>query len=146
MQYVFYLNNHRRFDMSALGFQHSLGIHQQALLTRAERSEILANNLANSDTPGFKSRDMDFQAVLRGEQKKHHSLGVNQTHDGHLPGVGFTDFDLMYRTPTQPSLDGNTVDDNLENSEFTKNAMAYNASFEFINSRFKGLTSAIRGD
>jgi len=132
--------------MSALGFQNSLGIHQHALLTRAERSEILANNLANSDTPGFKSRDMDFQAVLRGEVQKHQSLAVNQTHDGHLPGVGFADFDLLYRTPTQPAIDGNTVDDNLENSEFTKNAMAYNASFEFLNGRFKGLTNAIRGE
>ena len=132
--------------MSALGFQNSLGIHPTALLTRAERSEIIANNLANSDTPGFIARDMDFQAVLKGETSKHQSMAVDKTDSQHFSGVGFVDFDLKYRTPFQPAIDGNTVDDNYEHGEFTKNSMAYNASFEFLNSRFKGLTSAIRGE
>ena len=132
--------------MSALGFKNSLGIHPTALLTRAERSEILANNLANSDTPGFKARDMDFKAVLQGETSKRSSLPLEKTDSRHLSGVGFTDYDLLYRHPLQPAIDGNTVDDNYENSEFTKNAMAYNASFEFLNKKFKGLTSALKGE
>ena len=132
--------------MSALGFNNSLGIHPTALLTRAERSEILANNLANSDTPGFKARDMDFKAVLQGQTSQRSSVAVSKTDNRHLSGVGFTDYDLMYRHPNQPAIDGNTVDDNYEHSEFTKNSMAYNASFEFLNKKFKGLTAAIKGE
>jgi flagellar basal-body rod protein FlgB len=51
----------------------------------------------------------------------------------------------MYRHPLQPSIDGNTVDPNVENAEFTKNAMSYNASFDFLNRKFRGLTNALRG-
>ncbi|HIP53512.1 MAG TPA: flagellar basal body rod protein FlgB, partial [Chromatiales bacterium] len=40
------------------------GVHPQALLLRAKRAEVLSNNLANADTPGFKARDFDFEAVL----------------------------------------------------------------------------------
>lgn len=132
--------------MSALGFQNSLGIHQQALLVRAQRTEVLANNLANSDTPGFKARDIDFEAILRGEASKQASLPVKRTNGFHLAGRGSMDQDLLYRTPYQPAIDGNTVDDNVEHAEFTKNAMSYNATFEFLNSRFTGLRSALRGD
>lgn len=132
--------------MSALGFQNSLGVHPTALLTRAHRSEVLANNLANSDTPDFKSRDIDFKAIIAGEAKKHSSLAVERTNSGHIKGRGHNGYDLLYRQPYQPAIDGNTVDDNTENSLFTENAMDYSASFEFLNSKFKGLTGAIRGE
>ena len=131
--------------MSVISFSNALRIHPEALLTRAERSEVIANNLANSDTPGFKARDFDFQAVLSGEVKKTQSMNVDRTDDGHLTGRVRLSFDLAYRTPLQPSIDGNTVDDNTEHAEFTKNAMAYNASFEFLNGKFKGLSRAIKG-
>jgi len=132
--------------MSAISFSNALKIHPTALLTRADRSEVLANNLANSDTPGFKARDIDFKAVLDGEYKKTMSIGVEKTNSRHLSGRVTGDDQLLFRTPHQPSIDGNTVDDNVENAEFTKNAMAYNASFEFLNKKFKGLTGAIRGE
>ncbi|AJQ96783.1 flagellar basal body rod protein FlgB [Gynuella sunshinyii] len=132
--------------MSAISFQNALSIHPQALLVRAGRSEVLANNLANADTPGFKARDFDFQAVLNGEVEKQRSLEMNTTNNRHIGGRVQEDYDLQYRWPTQPSIDGNTVDDNVENAEFTKNAMAFNASFEFLNRKFNGLTNAIRGE
>lgn len=132
--------------MSALGFDNSLGIHPTALTTRAERSEVLANNLSNSDTPGFKARDFDFQAILRGEQEQRKSVGVNRTNERHLAGRATTESTLDYRVPHQPAIDGNTVDPHYEHSEFTKNALDYNASFEFLNSKFNGLTNALRGE
>jgi len=132
--------------MSALGFQNSLGVHPNALLTRAHRSEVLANNLANSDTPDFKARDIDFKAIISGEVKKHSSLKIERTNDNHIKGRGSNGYDLLYRSPYQPAIDGNTVDGNIENSKFTENAMDYSASFEFLNSKFKSLTGAIRGD
>lgn len=132
--------------MSALGFENSLGIHDNALLVRSDRSSILANNLANADTPGFKARDLDFNAILRGEVERQSSLSMDKTNDRHIPGRESEGWDILYRHPHQPSIDGNTVEENVENKEFTENAMAYNASFEFLNGKFKGLTGAIRGE
>lgn len=132
--------------MSALGFNNSLGIHDNALLVRAKRSEVLANNLANADTPNFKARDIDFQAMLRGEVSRQQSMSIARTNERHIPSRVQQSEEMMYRNPMQPSIDGNTVDANVENAEFTKNAMGYNASFDFLNRKFRGLTSALRGD
>jgi flagellar basal-body rod protein FlgB len=132
--------------MSALGFQNSLGIHDDALMLRSERSSILANNLANADTPGYKARDIDFNAILSGEVSKQSRLSTERTNDRHIATRPEGSWDMLYRNPTQPSIDGNTVDENIENTQFTENAMDYNASFQFLNGKFKGLMNAIRGE
>jgi len=129
--------------MSALGFDNSLGIHEHTLQLRASRAEVLANNLANSDTPNFKARDFDFNAVLEGESKR--SLAMNVTNDSHQRGTVKTETELQYRNPYQPAIDGNTVDSQMEQSFYTENALRYNASFQFLTGRFKGLTGAIKG-
>lgn len=131
--------------MARIGFESGLGIHDDALLVRAQRSEVLANNLANADTPGFKARDFDFKAALNGELEKVKSLPVERTNNAHIRGRGNVDWEMMYRWPSQPSIDGNTVDVNIENAQFTRNSLDYNASFEFLNSKFKGLSRAIKG-
>ncbi|MBU2862924.1 flagellar basal body rod protein FlgB [Reinekea marina] len=132
--------------MSALGFNNSLGIHDNALLIRSERSSILANNLANADTPGYKARDIDFKAILAGEVKQTSSLKVAKTDSAHIQGRESDGWEKLYRNPLQPSIDGNTVEEHVENTEFTGNAMQYNSSFEFLNRKFTGLTGAIRGE
>ncbi len=132
--------------MSALSFTHSLGIHDDALLLRSERSSILANNLANADTPGYKARDIDFNSILSGEVSRQASMSAVKTDSRHMSGSNDDGWEMLYRNSLQPSIDGNTVDENVENSEFTTNAMAYNASFEFLNGKFKGLSKAIRGE
>jgi flagellar basal-body rod protein FlgB len=127
--------------MSALGFKNSLGIYPQALQLRAARAEVLANNLANSDTPNFKARDFNFQAMLDTESQR--SLKMNVTDTSHQRGTVNTDTDLLFRNPYQPSIDGNTVDSQMEQSFYTENALRYNSSFEFLNSSFKGLKNAL---
>lgn len=129
--------------MSALGFDNSLGIHEHTLQLRASRAEVLANNLANSDTPNFKARDFDFNTVLEGESKR--SLAMNVTDVSHQRGTVKTDTELQYRNPYQPAIDGNTVDSQMEQSFYTENALRYNASFQFLTGRFKGLSGAIKG-
>lgn len=128
--------------MSALGFKNSLGIHPQTMQLRASRAEILANNLANADTPNFKARDIDFNAVLEGESRR--SLEMKTTNASHLEGNINTETDLLFRNPYQPAIDGNTVDSQMEQSFYTENALRYNASFEFLSSKFKGLKNAIK--
>ena len=58
----------------------------------------------------------------------------------------FSDDELLYRTPAQPSLDGNTVDEQLENAAFARNALEHQASFQFLNGKFTGLIKALRGE
>lgn len=131
--------------MGSISFNNALGLHDNALLIRAKRAEVLANNLANADTPGFKSRDFNFKAMLEGEKSKS-SLQMSVTSSGHQQGQSSMNEDLMFRNPSQPSIDGNTVDTQIEQSIFTRNSMNYNSSFEFLNGKFKGLKSAIRGE
>lgn len=132
----------------AISFSNALGIHEKALNVRVQRAEILANNLANADTPGFKARDIDFKAALGAAQSGSGELPMAQTRAGHMdPGAAMTErAALMYRTPYQPSIDGNTVDAQQEQSRFMRNAMDYQASFQFLNSKFTGLTKAITGE
>ncbi|MGB1090821.1 MAG: flagellar basal body rod protein FlgB [Oceanobacter sp.] len=140
--------------MAAINFDNALGYHPEAMQLRAKRAEVLANNLANSDTPGFKARDFDFKAALDQavEQRKSRngiqsdSLVVEKTNAGHIPGRGRIEEDLLFRNPSQPSIDGNTVDSQIEQALYARNSLDYNASFEFLSAKFKGLKGAVRGE
>lgn len=124
----------------------AFGIHEQALKIRARRAEILASNMANADTPGYKARDIDFQKMLRQEMVQ--PVKLKTTHAGHLSltSNGISEGDMRYRIPQAPSLDGNTVDDQLEKTEYSRNAMEYQASLRFLNGKISGLKRAIRGE
>ena len=132
----------------AINFDNALGIHEQALLLRNKRTEILANNLVNADTPGFKARDINFESELARVVESRQMPRINTSHSKHLGGAApVTDrVTLSYRIPAQDTLDGNTVDEQLENAAFARNAVAHQASFEFLNGKVKGLMKAIRGE
>jgi flagellar basal-body rod protein FlgB len=128
-------------------------LHQAALSMRGYRSQVLASNIANADTPGYQARDVDFKTALveaaggRSEQQ----VTLVKTSPLHMPvgglqsGAGAVQAPLVYRDVTQASIDNNTVDVNIERAQFSDNAMRYEASLTFINSRIKGLLSAIQG-
>lgn len=122
------------------------GIHMQALRVRAERAGILARNMANADTPGYKARDIRFADLIAREATA--GTHLRTTHAGHLPAGGDSKFrgELAYRVPQQPSVDGNTVDMQTERAEFMRNALMYQTSLQFLNGRIKGLMTAIRGE
>ncbi|KEF32599.1 Flagellar basal-body rod protein FlgB [Marinobacter nitratireducens] len=131
----------------AISFDKALGIHQYALEARVKRAEVLANNLANADTPGFKARDVDFQSMMARAQQDLSGFEMERTHASHMDTSNAgEDADLLYRVPHQPSVDGNTVDAQQEQTRFMRNAMDYQASFQFLNSKFGGLTKALKGE
>lgn len=134
----------------SISFDKALGIHEQALGFRAQRAEVLANNIANADTPNYKARDLDFSAVLaaQSDKTKNGTFALNTTNSRHIEaeGLGGTDGTLLYRTPSQPSLDQNTVDAQVEQSNYAQNAVGFQASFTLLNNKFKGLVSALRGE
>lgn len=131
-----------------INFDSVFGIHEKAMLLRAERAGILANNLANADTPNFKARDINFKAELNRADQALQASKLKRTHARHLSaaGAGFSSAEKLYRVPLQPSIDGNTVDSQVEQAAFAKNAMAYQASLRFMSGRVKGMLAAIRGE
>lgn len=129
----------------SINFKNALGLHAEALQVRSKRTEILANNLANSDTPGFKARDLDFKGILKGEYESRQLMELNRTSQRHIPAAALVvDDTLKFRNPQQPSIDGNTVETNIEQAEFAKNAMDFQTSFSFLDSRFKSLVKAMK--
>ncbi|MBX9754206.1 MAG: flagellar basal body rod protein FlgB [Pseudomonadaceae bacterium] len=134
----------------SISFSSALGIHDKALSFRAQRAEVLANNMANADTPGFKARDLDFASVLAEQSGKAQGgqFQLNRNNSRHIEADGFPvgDSSLLYRTPAAPSLDQNTVDLQLEQASYAENSVQFQASFTLLNSKFKGLIGAIRGE
>lgn len=122
--------------------------YQRAVDLRAQRQEILSSNIANADTPGYKARDFDFGQALASAQAErglpNTSLALTSTR--HIPaqaGRMVPDADVLYRTPLQPSLDGNTVDMDVERVQFADNTLRYQADLTLLSSRIKGLQAAM---
>lgn len=120
---------------------------ENVLRFRAQRNEVLASNIANADTPGFKARDISFDTALReaggalplaGSNRKHLDTGT----DMHRMTTGEA---LKYRVPMQPALDGNTVEADVEQAAFAENALMYRASLEFLDSQIRTIKFAIKG-
>lgn len=138
----------------ALNFDKALGIHADALLLRAKRSEAIAANIANVDTPNYKARDIDFAAALEkaSAARTDASSGVqlqrsNALHldvSGNASGTALQ-AELLYRIPHQSSMDGNTVEAHRENAAFTENALQYQASLRFLGGKFQSIKDAITG-
>lgn len=127
----------------------SLAFHQQALSLRNERQKVLASNIANADTPGYKARDLDFAKALESAQRQsgNDGLALSRTSAHHLSGQGHASpgaRELLYRVPDQPSLDGNTVDMDRERSAFADNTVRYQTALTLINSRIQGLKQAMQ--
>ena len=132
-----------------LDIDSAFGIHAQAMQLRSRRAELLAANLANADTPNYKARDVDFKAVLQEAAGAQSGGQLRVTHDRHMAHPrpeGPADGSVAYRVPEQPSLDGNTVDPQVEKAAFLQNAVSYQASLRFLDGRVRGLLGALRGE
>lgn len=127
----------------SINFDKALGIHPQALAMREKRGELLAANMANADTPGYKARDMDFESVFK--QNLQLTQTMERTHTNHFPTQHISEAHTMYRNPNQASLDGNTVEANVEQAKYAENAVQYQASLQFLTNKFSGLMLALRG-
>ncbi len=123
----------------------ALAQYERALQFRAQRNEVLASNIANADTPNYKARDLDFGQALKGARQQ--SINLQTTSDLHKQAWGMTkqDAQTMYRVPTQPSLDGNTVSTDVEQAQFAENALQYRASLAFMDGSIRTLRMAIKG-
>ncbi len=130
----------------SINFQKAFGTYEAALKLRSQRAEVLSANLANADTPNFKARDFDFHQALKTQLDN--TGGLRANHSGHLNSQGQATggMNLQYRVPTQPSIDGNTVDEHAEHGEFMQNSLEFQVAFTLLNSRLKGMMNVIKGD
>jgi flagellar basal-body rod protein FlgB len=112
------------------------GIHGAALTLRSERMGVIASNIANAATPGYKARDIDFNAALEARLGADRSGGTASDPRSHM----------VWRRPTMPSLDGNTVELNREQVAFAENAVAYSASLAFVQGKVNTITRALSGE
>ncbi|MES2719397.1 MAG: flagellar basal body rod protein FlgB [Pseudomonadota bacterium] len=135
----------------AINFDKALGIHEQALMLRAQRNGILATNIANADTPNYKARDIDFSAAMASlKSGASNPVSLQATQNGHIgvesnSSLSPLGAQLQYRLPQQPSLDGNTVEAHIEEAAYADNALRYQASLQFLGSKFASLKSVISG-
>lgn len=127
----------------------ALAFNREALNLRAQRQEVLAANIAHADTPNYKARDFDFasrltQAVEQGRQSQ--SFALATTSSRHMAGEAksMPDQDLLYRVPSQSSIDGNTVEMDAERINFADNALRYESNLTVINAKIKSLLSAVQ--
>lgn len=122
-----------------------LGISEPALRLESYRAQVLASNLANADTPNYKARDIDFRAALASASSGQGNLRMTVTEPGQItPQMDNGGYDLMYRQPYQPSLDGNTVENQVEMAAYSDNAMRYLATLRIISTKLNELRSAFR--
>ena len=134
------------------------GLHAASLQLQRSRMDVLASNIANADTPGYKARDIDFNRVLAEASAQSGSaatVSMTTTNPSHLNTLGdAASGDLsaaikaasVYRVPVQPSVDGNTVDVQIEQAQFADSALHYQASLSFIDHKLRSLMTAITGN
>lgn len=128
-----------------VNFDKAFGIHDDAFLLFERRTQLLAENIANVDTPGYKARDIDFDQVLQNTQTD--TVKLNATHKGHInvSAQAFSE-NVEFREVEQSAADGNTVDLQKEKAAFAENSMRYQTTMHILSKRISGLKAAFRGE
>tara|TARA_A100001037_G_C14626017_1_gene403685 strand:+ start:45 stop:425 length:381 start_codon:yes stop_codon:yes gene_type:complete len=118
------------------------GVHEKAMVLRQRRLALLGQNIANADTPHYKAKDIDFKKIMAKET----DLSIKLSQSGHMSGTSSRQAGLVYRTPNNPSADGNTVELNYEQAQFGKESARYSATLQFLENRIGGIRRALRGE
>ena len=118
------------------------GVHEKAKVLRQRRQALIRHNNANADTPHYKAKDIDFKKIMAKET----DLSIKLSQSGHMSGTSSRQAGLVYRTPNNPSADGNTVELNYEQAQFGKESARYSATLQFLENRIGGIRRALRGE
>jgi flagellar basal-body rod protein FlgB len=121
----------------SFNFKNALGVHADALEVRAERTKVLAANIANESTPGYTARDVNFAALMQER--------IDSDNGDGSAALSLGDGEALYRVPFHPTADGNTVEIGVEQAAFSQNASDFQTSLTFVNMQLRGLAKAING-
>ena len=126
-----------------------LSFNEASLNLRAQRQQLLASNIANADTPNYQARDIEFSSALKNALSRsgESTVGLAKTDVAHLTGKadGLAGVPLLYRPVQQGSIDGNTVDMDVERTQFADNAIRYEAGLTMISAQIKKMLTVIQG-
>jgi len=129
-----------------VNFEKVFGVHDDALLLFERRTQLLSENIANADTPGYKARDIDFNKVLQ-NAKSQSGIKLQTTNKGHInPSSDKFSTGIQFREVEQSSADGNTVDTQKEKAAFAENSLRYQTTLSFLTRKISGLKTAFRGE
>jgi flagellar basal-body rod protein FlgB len=135
--------------MMAINLDRMVNLHHIAVKVREQKMEVIAGNLANANTPGYKAKAVDFKAAMDKAMQYSPTSNPNQmasTHEKHFNIRSSFAVDTLYRVPDQPDTgDGNTVDAQTERNDFLDNGMRYQASLQFLGGKFSGMKKALGG-
>lgn len=139
----------------AITFDKVFGVHQHTMRIRNQRAEVIAGNLANADTPGFKARDIDFNEALvqaaHVPTKPTTEMQMQTTAQGHMTMADIEAMQepnliLKYRNPFQPDTgNGNTVEASSERMKYMSNNIEYQATMQFLNGKISTLRRSLSG-
>ncbi|MAI42659.1 MAG: flagellar basal body rod protein FlgB [Gammaproteobacteria bacterium] len=125
-------------------FGNIFGIHEQALQLRQERMRVLSENVANAETPHYKSKDIDFRAAMSASVRD--MANLNRTNQSHMESRAVSGNYEVFRNPVNTAADGNTVELHHQQMEFGKESSRYLATVQFIENRIGGIRRALKGE
>ena len=129
----------------AIRFDKGFELHVQGMQLRAQRAEVIAGNIANADTPGYKAKGMDFRKAMQ-QATQQQQMGMNKTNAKHFDVRTEINNNVAFRIPDQPDTgDGNTVDVQVERNLYLENSLEYQAGVQFLSGKIKALKNVISG-
>lgn len=110
------------------------------------RNAVIRNNIANAETPGFKSSDVEFESLFKSALEGNGFKG-KMTRDKHIQ-IGNSSIDsispeVVLNDDTSMRMDGNNVDIESENVKLAQNSIQYNALLYKLNSELSRIRLAV---
>jgi len=130
-------------------FKGTISILEQGLDLRSMKHNLLVSNIANKDTPNYKSFDLAVDEEMQKLTGTQRSIALRKTDQGHLPAGGFKDYSGVTITKSSQGVeangDGNTVDIEKEMTDLAENNLLYDAVAQILRKKFQGLKNVIQG-
>jgi len=126
-------------------FSQTFQVLERAVSNSALKHQVIASNIANVDTPNYKSKQVDFQSALS-EALNKPFITSNKTNSKHIPfsdESNISQIKIKENKNTEIKSNGNNVDMDYEMAELAKNQLIYNALIDRINGKFNSLSSVI---
>ncbi len=130
-------------------FDRDITLLERSLDFRARRNNVLAGNIANIETPGYKAKDLVFERALGEALRSQEPSPLQMTNPRHLDGRTATPLSrvqpkLIQSANPVVSVDGNSVDLEREMAKLAENQIAYQSLAQMISHKFLQLRTVIR--
>jgi flagellar basal-body rod protein FlgB len=130
-------------------FGKSLNGIENALNVATLQQRTISSNIANADTPNYKSKKVSFQTQLNEAVNKHTQIHSNRTNENHIEfsteTTRYSNVKIEENSQTTFNNNGNNVDMDHEMAQLAQNQLWYNFLVENMNSKFTGLRTVIKG-